>query len=122
MGNVIGAPWTIALVVLTALVGAWLVRLQGLSALNRVRESAARGELPALELLEGLFLLAAGALLLTPGFFTDIVGFACLTPPLRRLLIRLAVRRFGPNYPGSISVDSTHANSSIETDYRRLDD
>ncbi len=96
MGNVIGAPWTIALVVLTALVGAWLVRLQGLSALNRVRESAARGELPALELLEGLFLLAAGALLLT--------------------------RRFGPIFPGSTAVDSAHGNSSIETDYRRLDD
>ena len=122
MGNLIGAPWTIALVVLTALVGAWLVRLQGLSALNRVRESAARGELPAIELLEGLFLLAAGALLLTPGFFTDIVGFACLTPPLRRLLIRLAVRRFGPIHAGSTSMDSTQGNSSIETDYRRLDD
>ena len=122
MGNLIGAPWTIALVVLTALVGAWLVRLQGLSALNRVRQSAARGELPALELLEGLFLLAAVALLLTRGFFTDIVGFACLTPPLRRSLIRLAVRRFGPIYPGSSSMDSTQGNSSIETDYRRLDD
>ena len=122
MGNVIGAPWTIALVVLTALVGAWLVRLQGLSALNRVRESAGRGELPALELLEGLFLLAAGALLLTPGFFTDIVGFACLTPPLRRLLIRLAVRRFGSIHPGSTSPNHTRGNSSIETDYRRLDD
>jgi UPF0716 protein FxsA len=122
VGNVIGAPWTIALVVLTALVGAWLVRLQGLSALNRVRQSAARGELPALELLEGLFLLAAGALLLTPGFFTDIVGFACLTPPLRRSLIRLAVRRFGPIYPGSTSVNSSPGKSSIETDYHRLDD
>ena len=122
MGNLIGAPWTIALVVLTALVGAWLVRLQGLSALNRVRESAARGELPAIELLEGLFLLAAGSLLLTPGFFTDIVGFACLTPPLRRLLIRLAVRRFGPIHPGSTSVNYSPGKSSIETDYRRLDD
>ena len=122
VGNVIGASWTITLVVLTALVGAWLVRLQGLSALNRVRQSAARGELPALELLEGLFLLAAGALLLTPGFFTDFVGFACLTPPLRQSLIRLAVRRFGPIHPGSTSAYSTGGNSSIETDYRRLDD
>ena len=78
VGNVIGAPWTIALVVLTALVGAWLVRLQGLSALNRVRQSAARGELPALELLEGLFLLAAGALLLTPGFFYGYRGVCVL--------------------------------------------
>ena len=122
VGNVIGAPWTIALVVLTALVGAWLVRLQGLSALNRVRQSAARGELPALELLEGLFLLAAGALLLTPGFFTDIVGFACLTPLLRRSLIRLAIRRLGSITPGSPTPDPTRGNSSIETDYRRLDD
>ena len=122
MGNLIGAPWTIALVVLTALVGAWLVRLQGLSALNRVRQSAARGELPALELLEGLFLLAAGALLLTPGFFTDIVGFACLTPPLRRSLIRLAVRRFGSIHAGSTSPDPAQGNSSIEADYHRLDD
>ena len=122
VGNVIGASWTITLVVLTALVGAWLVRLQGLSALNRVRQSAVRGELPALELLEGLFLLAAGALLLTPGFFTDFVGFACLTPPLRRSLIRLAVRRFGPIHPGSTSVNPAQGNSSIETDYRRLDD
>ena len=122
VGKLIGAPWTIALVVLTAMVGAWLVRLQGLSALNRVRQSAARGELPALELLEGLFLLAAGALLLTPGFFTDIVGFACLTPPLRRSLIRLVVRRFGFVHPGSASPDPTQGNSSIETDYRRLDD
>ena len=122
VGNVIGAPWTITLVVLTALVGAWLVRLQGLSALNRVRQSAARGELPALELLEGLFLLAAGALLLTPGFFTDIVGFVCLTPPLRQWLIRLAVRRFGLIRPGSTSVNSTQGDTSIETDYRRVDD
>ena len=122
VGHLVGASWTIALVVLTALVGAWLVRLQGLSALNRVRQSAARGELPALELLEGLFLLAAGALLLTPGFFTDILGFACLTPPIRRSLIRLAIQRFGPIHPGSASVDSTPGKSSIETDYRRLDD
>ena len=122
VGNLVGAPWTIALLVLTALVGAWLVRLQGLSALNRVRQSAARGELPALELLEGLFLLAAGALLLTPGFFTDIVGFVCLTPWLRRSLIRLAVRRFSSIHPESTFPDPTQGNSSIETDYRRLDD
>ena len=119
VGNIIGAPWTIVLVVFTALVGAWLVRLQGLSALNRVRQSAVRGELPALEILEGLFLLAAGALLLTPGFFTDFVGFLCLTPLLRQWLIRLAARQFGLVRPGS---NSAQADSSIETDYRRLDD
>ncbi len=88
VGSVIGTWSTIALVVGTALLGAVLVRSQGFSTIVRVRGQLDRGELPALEIFEGLFLLVAGALLLTPGFFTDAVGFACLTPPLRRALIR----------------------------------
>ncbi len=88
VGGVIGAWPTIALVVGTALLGAVLVRSQGFSTIVRVREQLERGELPAMEIFEGLFLLVAGALLLTPGFFTDAIGFACLTPPLRQALIR----------------------------------
>ena len=88
VGSVIGAWPTIALVVGTALLGAALVRSQGFSTIARVRAQLDRNELPALEIFEGLFLLVAGALLLTPGFFTDAIGFACLTPPLRRALIR----------------------------------
>ncbi len=88
VGDVIGAGWTIALVVATALLGAALVRAQGFTTVNRVRSQLDRGELPAVEIFEGLFLLVAGALLLTPGFVTDAIGFACLTPPLRRAIIR----------------------------------
>ncbi len=93
VGGLIGAGWTIFMVVFTALLGAVLVRAQGFSAVRRIQAQLAAGELPALELLEGVVLLVAGALLLTPGFFTDAVGFACLTPPLRRGVIRLALEK-----------------------------
>ena len=88
VGALVGSGTTILLVVLTALLGACLVRLQGLSTVERVRSRMAAGQLPALELIEGLLLFIAGALLLTPGFFTDACGFMLLIPPLRRRLIR----------------------------------
>lgn len=88
VGSAIGAALTIALIIFTALLGAVLVRAQGFSTFVRVQNQLAQGEMPALEILEGLFLLVAGALLLTPGFFTDAIGFAFLTPPLRRWIIR----------------------------------
>ena len=88
IGSVIGAGWTIALILFTAFLGAFLVRAQGFSTFIRVQTQLAKGEVPAVEIFEGLFLLVAGALLLTPGFVTDAIGFACLTPPLRRFLIQ----------------------------------
>ena len=84
VGSVIGALATIALVVATAGIGAALIRAQGFATLARLQRELASGEMPALTLLEGVFILVAGALLLTPGFVTDIVGFCFLTPPLRR--------------------------------------
>ncbi len=93
IGGVVGAGLTIALVVLTAVLGAFLVRAQGFSTFARVQLQMARGESPAVELLEGLLLLVAGALLLTPGFFTDAVGFVFLVPPLRRKIITHALAR-----------------------------
>ena len=87
VGGVIGAVPTIGLVVLTAAVGAALVRAQGFSTIRQVRRSMEAGEVPAVAIIEGIFLLVAGALLLTPGFLTDAVGFCCLVPPLRRALI-----------------------------------
>jgi UPF0716 protein FxsA len=92
IGGVIGAGWTITLVVGTALLGAFLVRAQGVSTIRRVQQNMERGQLPAMELLEGLALLVAGALLLTPGFFTDAVGFLLLTPPVRRAVIGFGLR------------------------------
>ena len=87
IGSLIGAVWTVTAVVGTAALGAGLVRRQGLAALARFRSATQVGELPAVTIIEGLALLVAGALLLTPGFFTDLVGFLLLTPPLRQFLV-----------------------------------
>lgn len=87
VGGVIGALPTILLTVFTAILGAALVRMQGISTLMRMQQSAASGQLPARELFDGACLLIAGALLLTPGFFTDTIGFLLLTPPFRTVLI-----------------------------------
>jgi len=88
VGSRIGAWTTIAIVLFTGFAGAWLARLQGLMALNRVRQTLARGEMPTEELLDGMFILAAGAMLLTPGFLTDLFGLALLFPPSREVIKR----------------------------------
>ncbi len=92
VGSRIGAGMTVLLVVVSAVVGVWLVRRQGLATATRVQAMVARGESPALGMLEGLALLAAGVLLVIPGFLTDIAAFALLIPPLRRGIIRLYLR------------------------------
>lgn len=86
VGGLVGALPTVGLVVLTAVVGVWLLRLEGLSTLMRVQEKLNQGEIPETELLEGIMLIFGGALLLTPGFVTDTAGFVCLIPMLRRPL------------------------------------
>jgi len=106
VGQVIGTIWTVFLVVFTAVLGAALLRAQGLSTLRRVQEASARGEIPALEMMEGLLLLVGGALLLTPGFFTDTIGFICLITPLRQALIRYWIKRYGSSIQGQSRQDS----------------
>ena len=93
VGQVIGAGWTILLVVLTAVVGVWLLRIQGLSTLTRAQQKLQSNELPAREIIEGMALVVAGAFLLTPGFFTDAIGFLLLFPPTRIALVSLAASR-----------------------------
>ncbi len=77
---------TIGLVMLTAVVGVALLKRQGLSTLTRGMGRLERGEVPATEMAEGILLAVAGALLVTPGFITDTVGFVLLFPPSRRAL------------------------------------
>ncbi len=93
VGGLIGAIPTIAMVVLTATVGIWLLKLEGLATLRRVQEKMAAGQLPETELLEGIMLIVGGALLLTPGFVTDGFGFVCLIPVLRRPFARWLINR-----------------------------
>lgn len=95
VGSSIGAWPTIALVVLTALVGVALLRQQGLITLGRGLQRLDRGELPLTQMLEGLMLALAGAMLLTPGFLTDLLGFALLVPAFRRFSLRWLAKRAG---------------------------
>jgi UPF0716 protein FxsA len=89
----IGAPLTVALVVLTALIGMLLVRAEGRHTARKVRERVERGQLPGDELLDGALLIAAGAFLLTPGLVTDAVGLL-LVVPVTRWPIRTALKRW----------------------------
>ena len=93
VGQVIGAGRTVLLVVLTAVIGVWLLRIQGLSTLTRAQQRLQENQLPAREILEGMALVVAGAFLLTPGFFTDTVGFLLLFPPSRIALVSLLASR-----------------------------
>ena len=121
VGSAIGVLPTIAMVVLTAVIGAGLIRAQGIATLGRVRLELERGELPAVGIIEAAMLLVAGALLLTPGFVTDAVGFLILVPPLRRRAIQsFLIRRVvttgaapGQGGPGRARV--------IEGEFRRED-
>jgi len=92
VGGLVGALPTVIAVVLTAVIGSALIRQQGLSTLQRARQGMSAGQLPAMEMLEGIALLVSGAFLLTPGFFTDAVGFLLLVPLIRRGLIAYIMR------------------------------
>ncbi len=104
VGGVLGVWPTIALVLLTAIVGASLVRSQGLQTLLTVQQRLAQGQLPAQQILEGVMLAVAGVLLLTPGFFTDILGMLVLLPAPRAYFAKQLMSR--------VVVGNIHASGS----------
>ncbi len=123
VGGAIGLWPTLGIVVLTAIIGTWLVRSQGAMAIGRLRTSFSRLDNPAEPLAHAAMILIAGALLLTPGFFTDGVGFALLMPPVRRaaydyLRNNIRVERFemGTQAHGA----SGPADDVIEGDYTEV--
>ena len=128
VGSSIGAGATIGLVILTAVLGAWLLRLQGLVTLARARRALDAGEIPAIELVEGLILLLTGVLLLTPGFVTDAIGFVVLLPGVRRTLARgmaanlvvSTLRASGPR--GGPREQGPHGPRTFDADYRVEDE
>lgn len=97
VGQVIGGWTTIAILLLVSVTGAFLVRREGARTWRAFRLATSTGRVPAKEVADGALVLLGGALLLTPGFVTDVVGLACLLPPsravLRRLLTSLVTRR-----------------------------
>lgn len=90
----IGVLDTFALLVLVSIVGAWLVKFAGIGVLRRIGDELAQGRLPANELVDGFLVLFAGALLLTPGFVTDLVAILLLLPPTRAVVRIALLRRF----------------------------
>lgn len=94
IGSRIGTLNTLALIVLTGVIGAALARYQGLQVLYQVRSDMNEGRLPAGALVDGIIILIAGALLVTPGVLTDAFGFLCLVPGFRGLVKRELRRRF----------------------------
>ena len=126
VGSWIGALTTVALVVMTAVIGASLARYQGLVTLQRVQATLARGEAPDIEMLEGGILFIGAVLLLTPGFVTDFAGFACLVPPLRRSIALWALEHVivpPPPPPGGPATRTGgHETRTLEGEYRREDD
>ena len=126
VGGWIGLWPTIAIVVGTAFAGTSLLRIQGLAVLQRAQDSASRNELPVQEVFDGLCLLVAGALLLTPGFFTDALGFMLFVPLIRKLagetIWRWLSQRGHINFTGfgSASHDSGVPGPVIDGDFEEV--
>ena len=102
VGSLIGALPTVAVLVVVSVVGAWLVKREGLGVLHRARQQMAAGRVPAAELVDGVLILFAGALLLTPGFLTDFLGVLLLVPPVRAGLRAGARRRLTRRMTGGL--------------------
>lgn len=86
VGGQIGVAYTLGMILVTAILGSILLRVQGLSTLARIQEQSRNGAIPGKELVSGVMIMIAGVLLLTPGFVTDSIGFLLFFPPFRHFL------------------------------------
>ncbi len=123
VGGLIGLLPTLGLILLTAVLGTWQLRAQGLSTLARARQQMEQGQLPAQELYDGFCLIIAGALLLTPGFVTDAVGFALFVPAFRRLLRHFIAQRIRMRAEVRMRQHGNHGSSTIiDGEFREVPD
>jgi len=111
----IGALLTISLVVATAVIGVHWLRQQGFSTLLKLNERLSAGEMPAREITEGVIITIGGALLLTPGFATDALGFACLFAPSRALLVKTLFSRIQNGIMASAMSASSMSTGSMSS-------
>ncbi|MCZ4352089.1 FxsA family protein [Roseovarius aestuarii] len=123
VGGWLGLWPTLLIVLLTAILGTWLVRTQGAVAMGELRGSFSQHQDPTEPLAHGAMILIAGVLLLTPGFFTDAVGFALLTPPFRRAAFayvarRVTIQSFRTSQPPR--PHQTRGSATIEGEYSEV--
>ncbi|MEY3807045.1 MAG: hypothetical protein RI893_21 [Pseudomonadota bacterium] len=119
VGGIIGAFPTILLVVFTAVLGSWLLKQQGFATFQRFQQSLAQGVIPAYEMIEGPIILVGGALLLTPGFITDIIGFACLVPSLRRKIAQFVIENYLVQASEHFQQAKSTENNVLEGEFRK---
>ena len=126
VGSFIGAFYTVLLVLMTAVIGVSLLKRQGLSAFVRANQKMQAGQMPVAEMGEGLMLAVAGALLLTPGFVTDGIGFLLLTPGVRQYLAAKWLRTMMAKSQGkggtshTFYSETTSSTTSNDFDERRM--
>ena len=122
---------TVGVVVATGIVGASLAKRQGLAAWKNFNAELGRGALPADAMLDGVLILLAGAVLITPGLITDAIGLALLVPPLRRVIRRRLIARLAskiqvqsvasPHFPGTDDPNPPPAATVIDAEFHRHD-
>ena len=111
VGAFLGIFSTLAILILDSFIGAWLVKRQGLSLIRRAKLRMSAGEMPGDELVTGLAVLVAGALMLTPGFLTDAIGMALLISPIRSVLIKFVKQKFEGRIGGTINIQENKPTS-----------
>ncbi|MDO9424091.1 MAG: FxsA family protein [Methylobacter sp.] len=119
IGGIVGAFPTVLLVVFTAALGAWLLRQQGFATFQRFQENLAQGVIPAYEMVEGPIILVGGALLLTPGFITDLIGFACLIPQSRKKIAQYVIENYLVQAGAHFQQEKAAENNVLEGEFRK---
>jgi UPF0716 protein FxsA len=94
VGQAIGALNTVALLLIDSLVGGWLMKREGFGVIRRIQDRLGTGQVPGTEIVDAFLILFGGALMLAPGFITDLFGMSLLLPPVRAVVRRVLAKRF----------------------------
>jgi UPF0716 protein FxsA len=116
VGSLIGVWWTIALLIADSVLGGLLMRSQGRTAWRRFNDAVRSGRIPAREVADGVLVIFGGALLLTPGFISDILGALFLVPPTRALIRRVFLRRAMSRITVSMAAPAMASRGTRRTD------
>jgi UPF0716 protein FxsA len=129
VGSMIGIWWTLAIVIVTFVMGLTVVRQQGRGVARRIVETAKSGQPPVVPMMEAMLLMLAGGCLIAPGLITDAIGLALLVPPVRQIAARWAVWSIVPlansarrRSRGPRTRRPNSPSQTIEADFERLDE